>query len=249
VPIMRLMEGSDLARASREDAFTITTPDGRNPLTVRDTVIVRATSAREAPRAWERVLPAGNYAYRVESRVASNGRGARARANLVLTPFPAGALAASDLLVARRLEPRPGALPRALSDFVVVPQATLSFRQDDTVGVYWETYGVRPDSGGAGRLRIELSLTLREIDRGTNLVVRAFGGVLDATGLTARGDTRTAVRFDRAVPAAAVDRAPNYFSLDLRGAPSGTYTLLVRTTDLTTGRTVDRERTIRVRLP
>jgi GWxTD domain-containing protein len=242
VPARQLMEGSDLAHASREDAFTVTTIDGRHSLTVLDTVSVRMSGPAVYTRSWQRELPAGNYAYRVETRVASSGRGARARAELVLVPFTAGQFASSDLLVARRLEPRAGVVPHGLADFAVAPDASLSYGRNDTLNVYWETYGVRPDSSGVGRLRIELTLRLDEINRGRNVIVRAFGGVLDASGLSAEGDSRTSLRFDRAVPVGTGDRAPSYLSLDLRGAPPGAYTLLVRTTDLVSGRSVEKQR-------
>jgi hypothetical protein len=136
--------------------------------------------------------------------------------------------------------------PRSRDDFLIVPNATLTFAPRDTAHLYWENYGVARDSTGSGRIRVELALHLRELERANVAMVRVIGGVADAVGLTPEGDDRVVLRFERTVALDSRDRVANYLALDLGDAPFGAYTLELTVTDLTNGRKTTTQRAIAV---
>jgi hypothetical protein len=133
----------------------------------------------------------------------------------------------------------------------VTPNGSLTYRRGDTLFLYWEEYGLARDPAtGAGRSRVELALRLDDVDRKGQFVgARILGGVSDAIGLSAEGDNRVSLRFDRAVPLDGADRVPSYLAVALGNAPYGTYTLELTVTDLVAGRSARRQRTLRVPRP
>ena len=166
---------------------------------------------------------------------------------LVASAYPTGTLALSDILVARRIQQRPGVPAiRSRDDILVVPNASLTFAPRDTAHLYWEAYGLQPDSTGNGRVRVELALTLRRLERGSNPVVRVIGGLADVVGVSAEGDDRVVLRYDRSIALDASDRQANYLALDLGEAPAGAYTLELTVIDLTNGRRVVQRRDLTV---
>ena len=70
----------------------------------------------------------------------------------------------------------------------------MRFAPGDTIFLYWETYGLAPDSTRSGRMRIEIGLRLAEVDRGREFTARVLGGVADAVGLSEKGEDRVALR-------------------------------------------------------
>jgi GWxTD domain-containing protein len=251
VPTASMLEPLDLAQSTIETGLFITDPRRRDVVALRDSSVVRvggddAVSARS----WSRQLATGGYVYRVEAREPGSGRSARALATFSVDPFPAGTLSMSDLLIARGIALRPGiAAVRSREDILVRPNGSLTFRRGDTLYVYWENYGVAASPDGSGRVRVDLSLRTDELDRGQSLSARVLGGVADAVGMTAEGENRVALRFDRAVAIDADDRVANYLALDLGGLPYASYTLELTVTDLTTGRQATRLRPLTVPRP
>ena len=248
VPTREMLRDVDVTTGSLETALFVSDGARARVAAERDSVTVRA-DAREPrlSRSWRRVLPPGSYLYRVEARENASGRSARGRANFDVESFAPGTLAASDVLIARRVVPRAAAAePRGRGDFLIVPNAAMRFAPGDTIFLYWETYGLTPDSTNAGRMRIEIGLRLREVDRGREFTARVLGGFADAVGLSEKGEDRVALRYDRSVTIDSSDRVPNYLALALGEAPYGTYDLELTVTDLTTGRATTRTRTITV---
>ena len=248
VPTREMLRDVDVATGSLETALFVSDDARARVASERDSVTVR-TDAREPrlTRSWRRVLPPGSYLYRVEARENASGRSARGRAGFDVQPFVPGALAASDVLIARRVVPRAAvAEPRGRGDFFIVPNAAMRFAPGDTIFLYWETYGLSPDSTNSGRMRVEIGLRLREMDRGREFTARVLGGVADAIGLSEKGEDRVALRYERSVTIDSSDRVPNYLALALGGAPYGTYDLELTVTDLTTGGATTRTRTISV---
>ncbi|HKG93189.1 MAG TPA: GWxTD domain-containing protein [Gemmatimonadaceae bacterium] len=252
IPTGRMLRDVDVQQSTLETALFITDGLRRDLVAARDSSVVRAASReRVTGRSWRRVLPPGQYFYRVEAREPGSGHNARASAAVELDAFPAGALATSDILVARRIVPREGAAadPRGRGDFLIVPNGSLTYAPDDTLFLYWENYGVTADSQGNGRIRIELALRLTEMLRPADFAARLLGGLADAVGASAEGDDRVVLRYERAVPAGGRDRVPNYLALALDRAPYGDYMIELTVTDLTTGRKTTRSRAIRVPRP
>lgn len=249
VPTGRLLEGVDLARAPVVTGFVLRDDERHNIAATQDSLL---PGEKVTARSWRAVLPRGEYGYRVEALQPASGNAARGLGSFGVAPFPESGLALSDVVVARSIVPRSlTARPRGRADFDITANGSLTFQRGDTLYLYWEEYGLTPDPAtGAGRSRVELSLRLDDIDRkGQFVAARILGGVSDAIGLSAEGDTRVSLRFDRAVPLDGADRAPSFLAVALGGAPYGTYTLELTVTDLVAGRSARRERVLRIPRP
>jgi GWxTD domain-containing protein len=248
IPTRRMLRDVDVQQALLQTALFVGDGARRIVATQGDSTIIRA-DARDSltSRAWRRRLPAGEYVYRVEARQPASGKAARGMAGLSAVAYPSGTLALSDILVARRIQQRPG-VPgiRSRDDILIVPNASLTFAPRDTAHLYWEAYGLERDSTGNGRLRVELALTLRRLERGNDPVVRVIGGLSDIVGLSAEGDDRVVLRYDRSIALDASDRQANYLALDLGDAPAGAYALELTVTDLVSGRRVVQRRDLTV---
>jgi hypothetical protein len=249
VPTGKLLEGVDLTRAPVVTGFSLR-DDERHPVAASQDSLL--PGAKVTARDWRAVLPRGAYVYRVEALQPASGNAARGLGGFDVAPFPESGLALSDVVVARRIVPRSlTARPRGRADFQITANGSLTFRRGDTLFLYWEEYGLTPDPAtGAGRSRVELSLRLDDIDRkGEFVAARILGGISDAVGLSAEGDNRVSLRFDRAVPLDGADRAPSFLAIALGDAPYGTYTLELTVTDLVAGRSMRRQRVLRVPRP
>jgi GWxTD domain-containing protein len=249
LPTRRMLKDVDVAQVSLETALFLSDGQRRDVATLRDSAFVRA-DARDpvVTRSWQRVLAPGEYQYRVEAREPVSGHSARGRSTVVVEPFTAGVFALSDVLLADRIVPRAGAAPRDRGDYFIVPNASLTYQPGDTIFLYWEAYGLSPDSLRAGRMRVDIGLRLQEVERAREFTARILGGIADAVGLSEKGDDRVSLRFERTVALDSSDRVPNYLALALGDAPAGTYQLELTVTDLTTGKSTTRTRTIRVPL-
>jgi hypothetical protein len=79
------------------------------------------------------------------------------------------------------------------------------------------------------------------------LLEAMIGGLGDALGLTAKGDDRVSLRYDRVVTADVRERAPDYLSVAIGQSPPGVYTLEIRVTDLLSKATASQRRVLTVR--
>lgn len=250
IPSNAMLREVDVSRTMMETALFLSDARRRPIVTVRDSQSVRGGKGdRITPRAWRRNLKPGEYLYRVEAREQASGRSARGLAAFDVEPFPKGQFALSDVLVAHRIVPKPGAEPRGRSDFLIVPNGSMTFVPRDTVFLYWELYGTSADSTGNGHLKIDLALKVTALDRGRGIDAKILGGIADAVGLSAKGDDRVALHYNRTIAIDPSDRIPNYLALDLGEAPYGTYTLELTVTDLVSGRSATRGRVLTVPRP
>jgi GWxTD domain-containing protein len=225
----------------------------------RDTVPVASTGA-PVRRQWSDTVSGDALRLRVEARdPAVNAR--MARAQVELPPLPAfrapasagvdsaATLAISDLLLVDR--PAASAVGsagwRGWADAGVRLRGDLAFPPRDTVAVYWEGYGLRPDSTGRAHYDVHLAMRLVEIDRGGGVLGRTLGSLADALGMTAEGEDQVGVRFTRTERVDGRDRLPDLVTLGLGEAPAGRYRLTVTLTDRLHGGTVRAERMFAIR--
>lgn len=251
VPTAEMMKGVDLAEGTMETGLFLSDGDRRKILTVRDSSTIRARPRDPVSlRSWRRLLAPGEYLYRIEARETGSGHSARGLSLFDVTPFPAGAMSMSDILVARHIALK-GAIttPRSRNDLLITPNGSLTFAPHDTVYLYWEDYGVRGDSTNTAHLEVSLALRLDAIDRGQELSARVLGGLVDAIGLSAKGDDQVSLRYQRTIALDSGDRIPNYLALDLGDAPYGRYTLELTVKDLVSGRATTRTRVLTVPRP
>ena len=252
LPTAALLRNTDVREASLETGFFLTDMSRRVLVADRDTSMVRLDDDRPdavSSRSWRRMMGPGDYLYRVEARQPISGRNARGLAALPVELFTPGAHAVSDVLVARHIGLKSGGdKPTNRDDLLILPSGRLTFAPGDTIYLYWETYGLVADSTGVARAKIDLSLKVEELHREGGIEV--FLGTLgDAIGITAKGEDRVSLSYERVVSAGALERAPDYLALGLGAAPAGTYTLEIAVTDLVAGKTATRARQLQVRVP
>lgn len=237
VPVRRLLRGLDLTNGTVDVALTLY----RDAMQVverdstRQTVSVRAPDAVER-RSWRRRFAPGELGYRVEALQAEGGAAARALGAVRLSS--ARGFGISDVLVAERVAPRTETAER-WTDLLIEPSAGVA-RRGQEIGVAWETYALAEERGLA-RYRVELVLTVVEVARASDFLTRITGGIADAIGLSAKGQERVSLSFERTRPA--TPTALDYLTLDLGDAPPGRYRLTVEVTDLVTNQrsAADRE--------
>jgi hypothetical protein len=105
----------------------------------------------------------------------------------------------------------------------------------------WETYNLSADSAGLARFRVELRISVRSLDR-RGAVARIVGGVADAIGVTALGDTLVTLTFERQLLARGRPAVPTHLDVEMRDAPDGTYGVQLTVTDLVSGQRASRRR-------
>ncbi|MDO8665143.1 MAG: GWxTD domain-containing protein [Gemmatimonadales bacterium] len=197
-------------------------------------------SSQLATQTWRfDLFPAQQYLLRLEARQQATGRSARAIMGLEVRRFGPGVLALSDLVVADRVAPRDSS-PRRWTDFLIDPSVG-RIRRGEPVAFLWETYNLTADSSGVGRYRVELAVYSRALER-RGIGARIIGGVADAVGLSARGDSIATISFERQVPVRGRTAFPQYLQVQLGDAPEGTYGVALTVTDLVSGQTATSRR-------
>jgi hypothetical protein len=161
--------------------------------------------------------------------------------------YPPGIHKVSDILVARHIGFKSGNdKPESRDDLLILPTGSLTFAPGDTLYLYWESYGLRPDPTGVARARINLTLHVDSLHR--DGIIRLFlGGIKDAIGLSAEGQDRVTLSYERTLPASDTERAPDFIALALGSAPAGSYTLEIQVEDLVAKETAMSQRALEVR--
>jgi hypothetical protein len=245
LPLTRMSQGVDLREGPIQNGLFITDVLERPVVTERRDERVQFTAEQHFDRrTFITALPAGDYRYRVEARQPTTNRAARGTGRLPVEPFGRSALSLSDIVIADRVERR-SERPAGRADFLIDPNPAMRFVPGDAVHLYWEIYNLRPDSAGTVRYTAEVVLRVQSLER-TGLVARAVGPVLDAMGLSAKGDGPVTLRYDVSEELGHRDRLPAWVAVDLLEAPAGTYTLELGITDLVSGQTAVKRRVFSV---
>ena len=218
-------------------------PPSQLRLVDADTLPVSLPAQGKAPRTWIRELRPGKYRVRVEAQdVAVIGAAGRSQTEVNIVPSVAGALELSDLLIADRARD-PGSVISGFTESGLAARGDLTLAQRETFSVYWETYGLRPDSTGRVKLDVKIRVTLLEIDRsGEQAVSRFLGNIADVVGLTKEGDQQLGVQFQRDELLGNRDRVPQVTTIGLGTSPPGTYRLEAIVTDRVSGSSATSER-------
>ncbi len=241
IPTAHLAQGIDLARGALQVDFEAFNWRAQPVFRTRSESVLDLTHpAADQLKTWSTRVRTGAFLYRVEALQPDAMRGARGASRIEIVP--ATGFGVSDLLVAARVEPKPGTAPVRWSDFDVMPNLG-RVRRGGPVALLWETYGLTPKDGVDD---YEVAITVSRVQAGGlgGLAARIIGGVAGAVGLSRRGTDRVSLSFPRRTPARPV--AVDYVTLDLGDAPAGVYTLAVTVTDNITKTRVTRESTITV---
>ena len=186
----------------------------------------------------------GEYRWRIEAREPSSRKAARGAAPLEIAASSNG-LDLSDVVLADRVAPR-GDTVRSRRDFLIDPNPAQEFAPGQSVDLYWEVYGLHPDSAGVGAFTVSVAVRLQSIER-HGLAARLFGGVMDAAGVTAEGDDQVVLSYAREMNIRGRDRVPEYLTIGLQNNPEGLYTLEITVLDRRSGQSAVRSRTFTVK--
>lgn len=241
VPVAAMVSETDLRQGQLETGFFVTEPSLHEVVARRgsEAVNFQASSQFQA-RTFEATLRPGEYLYRVEARQPVTGRAARGMAALGVEDFSRATLMLSDVILADRVQPRSDSVT-GRRDFFLQPNPSMTFEPGEPVHLYWEVYGLQPDSAAIARYDVEISIRVQAIER-RSVAARIVGGVLDAVGVTAAGDERLAIVYDREQSLAGRDRIPEHLAIELDDAPNGVYSLEVAVTDRVSGQSFVRRR-------
>ncbi|HVE80343.1 MAG TPA: GWxTD domain-containing protein [Gemmatimonadaceae bacterium] len=234
LPTDSLASGTELARGALDVAFSAYTWRGDRLLhdSTRHVVDFAALGAREM-RVWRSRIPQASLYFRVEALEPAARRGARGSGTLK-TEADSG-FGLSDVLVARAASPKPDVAPHRWTDFNLVPSVGI-VRRGEPFSLVWENYRFA-ERGGSVRYRVQIGLARRAPNS-----VPLRNRILGAIGL-GRGGTTVVLTYEKTAPAGPV--VVEHVSVD-PGAQvqAGTYALVVRVTDLHTGKTTVRESAI-----
>jgi GWxTD domain-containing protein len=208
-----------------------------------DTMQVRLPAPRTAEQVWIREVKPGNYRIRVEavdpSIIAAAGRAQDEIDAKVIVP---GALMLSDVLLGHKTSAPNGSI-NGLNDVSLLPRGNLTMQQNEQFTLYWENYGLVPDSSGRVKFDVKIVIRLLEIDRtSSNHVVKLFGSISDAVGISPIGEQALGVNYSREEVLGSRDRVPQVFTLGLGSAPKGKYRLEMTIVDKVTKSTARSDR-------
>ena len=245
IPVGRMTRGAPRATVALRTAAYVRT-ERFEPIDdeVRDERVTVADSTHFEHRSWRFQVSPGERVIRVEATSTELDRSARSQQIVEVRRFDRDSLQLSDVLVARRLEPR-DSTPASWRDFLIEPSAG-RLAPGERLGLLWESYNLTPDSSGVVRYAVELSVRVERVLRDEGLHIQVVGGVLDALGLSARGDERLAVSYEVEAPANPDRRHVGYLVVDFDQVPNADYEVVVAITDLATGRQARTRRTFAV---
>lgn len=195
-----------------------------------------ADSTHFETRSWRFGVTPGEYFVRVEALSEEVDRAARGAQAVVARRFGRDSLQLSDVLVARRVAPR-DSTPESWHDFLIEPSAG-RLAPGSPLGLLWEAYNLVPDTTGIARYEVEVTITVETLLRDA-LHLRVIGGVLDAVGLSARGDAELALRYDREARVTPGGRVAEYITVDFDRAPNAEYEVRIRVTDRVSGQVAE----------
>ena len=246
-PIGRMARAADVTEAQLDAGVIV------RDLRLRDVYrnvaserIAVGDSEQVERRSWRLSLAPGEYLLRVEAAIPATGGKARSTTPLRIDSFPGDSLRLSTVIVAERVAPR-DSIPARWSDFFLEPSIG-HFYPGEPVALLWETYNLEPDSLGVARYRVDLEISVKDVARGS-VAGRIIGGILDAVGLSARGDDQVVLRYEAQAPIAPRAEKPEYVTVDLGTATPGTYAVIVSITDLVSGQSVTQRRQFLVTKP
>lgn len=227
IPVQRMRGDSDLEVLPFETAAIVKDPRMTDVVRERRLEELRHATSPIEHRSWRLRLAPDEYLMRVEARLPAVDRAARSSAPIDVRMLGRDSIQLSDILLAERAEPRDSGAAR-WTDFLIEPSPG-RFERSAPVTLLWEVYNLLPDSTGTARYTVGLAITVQDIERPTE-AARVIGGVLDAIGLTARGDDQVVLEYDRDVSVAPAGAVVEHLVIDLESDRAATYevTLTVR---------------------
>lgn len=183
---------------------------------------------------WKLRAPAGDLYARAEA--VTPGAGAARGTAFAPGVSRAPGLGMSDVLIAASVAD--GAASTLRWHELVITPAPDTLPRARGIGIAWETYGLSVRDG-AQRYAVRVVLEKASKSIGGRIVAQ-ISGLVNAQ----RGNDKVTLGFERT--GAARDIALDHFSLSLREAPAGRYTLTVEITDLNSSARTSRSTTLQI---
>ncbi|MEK6767899.1 MAG: GWxTD domain-containing protein [Gemmatimonadota bacterium] len=243
IPVAHMLSGIDLTRSTLQTGIFISDRLERDIFQRRREEPVDLSEERQfESRTFEVALDPGEYRYRLEALEPTSRRAARGAAMLEVGAPRTGVLDLSDVVLANNIAPRTEP-PRDRRDFFIDPNPAQTFAPGQRVHLYWEIYGLRPDSAGVGSYTVSVTIRLQSIER-RGVVARLVGGAADAIGTTGEGDDRVTLAYASELAVGDRDRVPEYLAVDLGDSPEGLYSMEISVQDRHSRQTVVRTRSL-----
>jgi GWxTD domain-containing protein len=249
LPLEKLAEDLDIDVGTIETGIFLRNWNGEEitKSVHREILHYREASAKSPIRCWRVHLPAaGELIVGVEARDPLSWRAAVARDVFRADYFPADSLSVSDILLAdhiRLLSVRPS----ERSHFDIAPNAGREYVRNQRLWLYYELYGLQPDSEGYASFDVALAIKVTALDREDQPnLLQMLGLLADTWGFSIVGDDRIELRFSREADLADSDRVTEYHSVDLTGAPPGEYEIILQIWDRVAERRATSTRTFSV---
>ncbi|HUH11629.1 MAG TPA: GWxTD domain-containing protein [Longimicrobiales bacterium] len=248
LPMAALGEGVPVAESTVERGVFVQDQQAREVERIVGEEIVRFREADgRRVESWRLSLqPDGRYIVGVEAREPLTWRAAVGRATVDPKLFALGELSISDILLADVVQPL-DTLPASRTDFRIVPNPEMVFRPDQGVNLYFELYNLLPDDDQFASYEVELAITVEEIEREGPGVLQALAELADKWGFTKEGTSPAELRFQKQQRVVAQDILPEYFNVQLPGAPRGRYGLSLTVRDQNAGTEATTTRTFHIR--
>ncbi len=232
LPLEEMARDLDLERGEFETGMFLVDDRGDKIIERVGTEILAYAESAELNenRSWRVILPpTATLVAAVETRDAVTWRAAAARDTFTAEAFSDDSLTISDILVADYVKPLV-VEPRERSDFEIWANAAMEFQSGDPVHIYYEIYGLDPDSEGFASYDVSIQVRVKKLTRGGGISA-LLGLLADSWGFSIVGDDRLELRYSRQVKMDGRDRVTEFLSLDPQEVPAGEYEIRLRIWD------------------
>jgi hypothetical protein len=226
-PSDTIVANAEVKGSARADVWVLPREGG---FELRDSTKVRASGLER----WIYRVGSSVYQYRIEvtadgSMVAGRASGWFATQSDSASGFGIRGFGTSDIMLATYAQATTPA-PARWRDYNIVP-VVRSFKASEPLNLLWEIYELSERGGDA---QYDLEITVQRRRSGAGRVVAAIVGALAATARVDRRDDRITYHLTRLTKHTLT--VVEQLSLDLRGTPSGEYSVSIAVTDRVSGR-------------
>lgn len=183
-------------------------------------------------------LPPGNYHFSVSVQDLGSNHLGIYKGDLDVTRYQVNEFNVSQIVLASNITPfegdKPGKFTRG--QYNVMPLPSRTFRQDQSVFVYYEIYFLTKGDEGKKRYNVDFTIQADKLDR--NIASKIFSPL---GKLISRSEDKSKITltFDKEGDPEKIAQA-EYVSIDISDSPAGLYNLTIVVTDTATGKKITR---------
>ncbi|MBN2289277.1 MAG: GWxTD domain-containing protein [Candidatus Glassbacteria bacterium] len=184
-------------------------------------------------------LPPGNYHYSVSVHDLGSDHLGIYKGDMEVTQYEPGVFNVSQILLASNItqlqeNQRPGKFSRG--NLNVMPLPSRTFRQDQSVFVYYEIYFLESDSENKKRYNVDFTIEAERLDRNLlSKIAGSFGRMVNRS----QEKGKITLTFEKEGDPEKLAQV-EWISIDISDSPAGDYKLNIVVTDMASGRKVTR---------